>query len=77
MLMSHEETRSIITMLIAGIDEGVEETRDKIKEQLKIGYMTPDLLVLFVDLLNVTISLMDERIKLVKYAESLGMNDIR
>lgn len=76
MLMSHEEMRSKIKKLIAEIDEGVEETRVNIKEQLEIGFMTPELLVSFVELLNVTISMMDERRKLVEYAKSLGM-DIR
>lgn len=76
MLMSHEEMRSKIRKLIAEIDEGVVKTRDSIKDQLEIGFMTPELLVSFVELLNVTISLMDERRKLVEYAESLGM-DIR
>lgn len=74
MLMSHEEMRSNIKKLIAEIDEGVEKTRVNIKKQLEIGFMTPEILVSFVELLNVTISLMDDRRKLVEYAKSLDMD---
>lgn len=74
MLMSHEEMRSNIKKLIAEIDEGVEKTRVNIKKQLEIGFMTPEILVSFVELLNVTISLMDDRRKLVEYAKILEID---
>lgn len=74
MLMSHEEMGSKIKKLIAEIDEGVEKTRVNIKKQLEIGFMTPEILVSFVELLNVTISLMDDRRKLVEYAKILEID---
>lgn len=74
MSLSHEEVKSKIEQMIAEIDRDIEDTGNRIKEQVEIGYMTPELLELFVNLLNITISLTDDRRKLVVYAKILGMD---
>lgn len=76
MLMSHEEMRSKIKKLIAEIDKRVEVAKNIIKNQLEIGFMTPELLEEFVKMFGDLITLTDDRRKLVEYAETLGM-DIR
>lgn len=74
MLMSHEEMRSKIKKLIAEIDKRVEVARNIIKNQLEIGFMTPELLEEFVKMFGDLITLTDDRRKLVEYAETLGMD---
>lgn len=71
---SYEEIKRRIEQTIAEIDEDVVDTGNKIKEQLEIGFMTPELLEMYLDLLNITISLMDDRIKLVEYAKILEID---
>lgn len=74
MLMSHEEMRSKIKKLIAEIDKRVEVARNIIKDQLEIGFMTPELLEEFVKMFGDLIALTDDRRKLVVYAKTLGMD---
>lgn len=71
---SYEEMKRRIEWNVAKIDKRVGNARNIIMDQLEIGFMTPELLELFVNLLNSTISLTDDRRKLVEYAETLGMD---
>ena len=71
---SYEEMKRRIEQTIAEIDEDIIDTGNRIKEQVKKGYMTPDLLELFIELINITISLMDDRIKLAEYAKILEID---
>lgn len=71
---SYEEIKRRIEWNVAEIDKRVEVARNIIKDQLEIGFMTPELLEEFVNMFSSLISLMDSRIYFVEYAKSLGMD---
>lgn len=71
---SYEEMKRRIERSVAEIDNKVEIAKDIIKDQLEIGFMTPELLEEFVNMFGCLISLMDSRIFFVEYAKTLGMD---
>ena len=71
MSLSHEEVKSKIEQMIAEIDKRVEVARNIIKDQLEIGFMTPELLEEFVKMFGNLIALMDSRRNLIEHAKIL------
>lgn len=63
-----------VILMIAEIDKRVEVARNIIKVQLKIGFMTPELLEEFVKMFGDLITLMDSRRNLVEYAKILEID---
>lgn len=72
--MSEQMLRDKFVSMISKIDECVEDTKRQIMEQLEIGYMTPSLLKSFIDLLQLTIYMLDDRRKLVMMAKTLNID---
>lgn len=71
---SYEEMKRRIEWTVAEIDKGVEIARNIIMDQLKIGFMTPELLEEFVKMFGDLIVLMDGRRNLVEYAKILEID---
>lgn len=71
---SYEEMKRRIEWNVAEIDKRVEVARNIIKDQLEIGFMTPELLEEFVNMFSSLISLMDSRRNLIEYAKILEID---
>ena len=71
---SYEEMKRRIEWNVAEIDKRVEVARNTIKDQLEIGFMTPELLEEFVKMFGNLIALMDSRRNFIEYAKILEID---
>lgn len=71
---SYEEMKRRIEWNVAEIDKRVEVARNIVKEQLEIGFMTPELLEEFVKMFGNLIALMDSRRNFIEYAKILEID---
>ena len=71
---SYEEMKRRIEWNVAEIDKRVEVARNIVKDQLEIGFMTPELLEEFVKMFGNLIALMDSRRNFIEYAKILEID---